>query len=370
MSFLDLWHPPPDPEKPDCPYQAGFTVEINSHIPPPPFGDPHYGRGPWPARNDIDIKSVTQTELVLAHPPFERPNTVSSSAPAATATLTILETLAVADGRGAQLVVCSVTPNPCPQGSKGFVAKIFDPLYYSFENPHAMHEASDTPWLADKDYSHEAAALDYLERMRKGGRTGLAAPKYYGAWTFTLPITHAGKTVQRSVRLVLMEHIKGHSMRSVCLDPALFSRYTEADRLDILAMVLVSDANQLHAGIDQRDLASRNVVLREPTPTTTSSPPPESNRPLPLPQPVIIDYNGAVVFELSRNGKRPCQFAELPQNPMWLFWGSILGEFDGWIPSEWSSSRKLCQQWLKERFGGEAAEQYAPIEIELHFSDY
>ncbi|KAH6634967.1 hypothetical protein B0J18DRAFT_448004 [Chaetomium sp. MPI-SDFR-AT-0129] len=370
-----FWHPPPDPEKPACPYQAGFTVEIKRHTPPPPFGDPHYGPGPWPERNDVDLEAVTQTELVLAHPPFGHPNTVSSSSSSssptatttATATLTILEPLAVDDGRGAQLVVCSVTPSPCPQKSNGhgFVAKIFDPLYYSFECPHAVSEADDTPWLADVDYSHEAAALDHLERMRNGGRTGLAAPRYYGAWTFTLPITHAGKEAQRSVRLVLMEHINGHSIRSVSLDPALLSRYTEADRLDILAMVLDGSVRQRHAGVDQRDLAARNVILR----SAPISSPSGSNKQQSLPQPVIVDYNIAVVFELSRLGKRPCQFAELPQNPMCIYWGMIL-DFGGWIPREWQESHKLYQEWLKERFGGEAAEQYAPVEVELEFSDY
>ena len=359
-----FWNPPPDPEKPTCPYRAGFAVEIKRHTPPPPFGDPHYGPGTWPERNDVDLKSVTQTELVLAHPPLERQDTVSSS-PAATATLTILETLAVADGRGAQLVVCSVIPSPCPQKPDGFVAKIFDPLYYPFECPHAAHEADDVSWVADVDYTHEAAALNHLEGMRKGGRTGLSTPKYYGAWTFILPITHAGKKVQRSVRLVLMEHIMGHSIRSVCLDPALFSRFTEVDRLDILAMVLDGSVRQRHAGVDQRDLASRNVILR-PAPTSS----PSGSNKQPLPPPVIVDYNGAVVFELSRNGKHPCQLAKLPQNPMRVFWNSGFPEFEGWIPHQWQDSHKLCQQWLKERFGGEAASQYAPVSNELEFSDY
>ena len=339
-------------------------MEIKPHISPLPFGDPHYGPGPWPERNDVDLKSVTQTELVLAHPPFERQNTVSSS-PATKATLTILKPLAVTDGRGAQLVLCSITPSPCRQKSDGFVAKIFDPLYYSFECPHAAHVPDDVSWVSDIDYTHEAAALKYLEAMRRAGRTGLAAPKYYGSWTFTLPITHAGKKVQRSVRLVLMEHINGHSIRSVCLDKTLFSRYTEADRLEVLAMVLDGSVRQRHAGVDQRDLASRNVILRSaPTPS------PSGSNKQPLPQPIIVDYNAAVVFELSRNGKRPCQLTKLPGNPMHVFWNSSVLEFEGWVPHKWQDSPKLFQQWLKERFGGKAASQYEPVQDKLEFCDY
>ncbi|KAK3296477.1 uncharacterized protein B0H64DRAFT_321486 [Chaetomium fimeti] len=360
-----FWSPPPDPDKPACPYLAGFAVEIKRHTPPPPFGDPHYGPGAWKERSDVDIKSVTQTELVLAYPPLECQNTAISSSPATTATLTVLKTLAVEDGRGAQLVLCSVTPSPWPQGPDEVVAKIFDPLYYSFESPHASHEADDVAWFADVHYTHEAAALHHLDEMRKGGRTGLSAPEYFGSWTFTLPITHAGQRVHRSVRLVLMENIEGCSMRDVCDDPALVSQYSEPDRLDVLAMILDSSVRQRHAGLDQRDLAPRNIILR---PLSTTLPSGSNERP--LSRPVIVDYNIAVVFELSRHGKRPYQLENLPPNPMKIFWGTSFGEFEGWVPSEWNSSYNAGQRWLKERFGGEAASQYAPVDTELEFSEY
>ena len=281
----------------------------------------------------------------------------------AAATLTILRTLVVADGRGAQLVVCSVTPNPCPQESAGIVAKIFDPLYYPFEAPEAAYVPDNVALRADVHYTHEAAALDHLDRMRKAGRTGLSAPKCFGSWTFTLPITHAGKKLQRSVRLVLMENINGRSIRSVCCDPAALSRYSEPDRLGIFAMVLDGTVRQRHAGVDQRDLASRNVVLRP------SSSPSAGNK-QPLPQPVIVDYNIAVVFELSRDGKRPFQLQKLPENPMQLFWNTTFVNFEDWTPPKWDGSAKLRQQWLKERFGGKAASQYAPVSAKLEFSNY
>ncbi|KAH6627413.1 hypothetical protein F5144DRAFT_575739 [Chaetomium tenue] len=362
--FPHFWSPPPDPDKPMCPYRAGFAVEIKPHTPPPPFGTPRYGPGVWQDRSDVDLKTVTQTELVLAYPPLERQNTMPSPH-AATATLTILKPLAVGDGRGAQLVVCSVDPSSCPQEPEGFVAKIFDPLYYSFESKFAAHEAEDVSFNADVHYTHEAAALDHLEGMRKSGRQGLSAPKYFGAWTFTLPVTHAGKKVQRSVRLVLMENIKGPSIRDICRDAALLSRYSELDRLDIFAAVLDSAVRLWHAGVDQRDLASRNVVLR---PSLTSSP--SGPNSLPLPQPVIVDYNIAAVFELSRDGKHPYQLMKLPPNPIQLYWGVFFGNFDGWLPHEWEDCHKICQQWMKERFRGEAASQYAPLTREPEFSEY
>ncbi|KAL2190010.1 hypothetical protein L209DRAFT_749991 [Thermothelomyces heterothallicus CBS 203.75] len=370
-----LWSPPPDPEKPACPYRPGFAVEIKRHIPPPPFGDPHHGPGTWRERSDVDLYRVTQTRVVMEYPPLEHPH-APPSPPAPAAKLTILSALAVEDGRGPQLVVCSVAPyassGPGPgQGGPPApyeaVAKIFDPLYYSFENREAAHVPVPVAWQADVHYTHEAAALDHLaKRAQTGDGAGLLAPEYFGSWTFTLPITHAGRRRQRAVRLVLMENIKGPSIRAVCLAPSALASYTEQDRLAIFAAVLDGVARQRHAGVDQRDLAARNVVLRtgSPSPTTARNPT------QPLPQPVIVDYNTAVVFELSRHGKHPSQLSALPQNPMELFWHTSFPDFLGWTPAAWDGNAEARQQWLKARFGGEAASQYAPVSGELEFSEY
>ena len=356
-----LWSPPQDPEKPACPYQTQLVLEIESHTPPPPFGDPHHGPGAWQDRNDVDLYSATQTEVVMAYPPLERKNTPSSSpSPTATCTLTIIGTLAVADGRGAQLVVCSVAPKTSPAPFEA-VAKIFDPLYYSFECQEAAHVPDNVAWRADVDYTHEAAALNHLE---KTGRAGLSAPMYFGSWTFTLPIIHGKKRLQRSVRLVLMENIRGPSIWSLCLDPAAVLPYTEQDRLSIFAMVLDSSVRQQHAGVYQRDLASRNIILR---PSASSSP--STGNTQHLPQPVIIDYNIAVVFELSRHGKQSVQLAELPPNPMQVFWRTSFVGFEGWTPPAWDTDPRLCQQWLRDRFGGDAASQYAPVHADLEFAE-
>jgi hypothetical protein len=129
--------------------------------------------------------------------------------------------------------------------------------------------------------------------------------------------------------------------------------------------VLDGFSRQLHAGVNQRDLAARNVVLR----TGSLSPAARSPK-QPLPQPVIVDYNIPVVFELSRHGKRPSQLAALPPNPMELFWNTNFPDFLDWTPAAWDGNEKARQLWLKARFGGEAASQYAPVSRELEFSEY
>ncbi|KAH6854968.1 hypothetical protein B0I37DRAFT_304292 [Chaetomium sp. MPI-CAGE-AT-0009] len=342
------WTPPLDPDKPACPYQIGFQVEIRRHTPPRPYGNPHYGPRAWRKRSDTDV--------VMAYPPLEPENPLpSSSGP--TATLAITGTLAVGDGRGAQLVICSIAPK-ASQPPFEAVAKIFDALYYSFESREVGHVPSNTAMQADVDYTHEAAALGHLCNMRQ---TGLTAPEYFGSWTFSLPITRTGKELERSVRLVLLENIKSPSIWSICRDPATLSRYSEQDRLEILARVLDGVVRQRHAGVDQRDLALRNVVLR-PSPSSLSS---SAGNKQPLPQPVLIDYNNALVFELTRYGKIPPQLRKLPDNPMKLFWNSNLAEFEGWTPSGWYNNPQQRQEWLKERFGGENASHYEPVSVEL-----
>jgi hypothetical protein len=87
-----------------------------------------------------------------------------------------------------------------------------------------------------------------------------------------------------------------------------------------------------------------------------------------LPQPVIIDYNIAVVSELSLLGKKQFQLAKLPENPMAVFWDMSFADFQGWAPSKWDGNHQASQQWLKERFGGKAASQYAPVSAELEFA--
>ncbi|KAK4251357.1 hypothetical protein C7999DRAFT_28087 [Corynascus novoguineensis] len=105
-------------------------------------------------------------------------------------------------------------------------------------------------------------------------------------------------------------------------------------------------------------------------PRTGSLSPTARNPKQPLPQPVIVDYNGAVVFELSRQGKHLSQLPALPQNPMELFWQTSFPDFLDWTPAAWNGNAKARQQWLEASFGGKAASQYAPVSGELEFSKY
>ena len=370
------WRPPVDPEKPPCPYQPGLKLELRSHTAPKPFGHNLYGPSLRVQVPDADLRQVTQTRLVVAHPPIEAA-AATSSAISQSARLTITGNIAVADARGAQVVACSVElPAAKTPGAKTTtftaVAKIYDALYYSFANRNHPAFPVDPTWEADMDYSREVAAFEHMKNLKTSGQLGGFAPCYYGSWTLSLPIRHNGKVVTRPVRLILMEKLTGASIwslyrtsKSTPNEEPNAHHIKEEWRLEVLARLLEGEVRQHHAGVDQKDLAARNVYLVPPQGQTALNPVG------PAPRVVLIDYNTSIVWEKTRIGVLADQYpkAKLPPNPMWKYWHESLPEFYGWCPKEWRAKPKLRQQWLAKRFGGKNAAQFAPIEEKLSFAE-
>lgn len=153
-----LWSPPEDPDEPRLPYIPSFTVQIRRHVPPLPFGGPQYGSGTREWLSQDYLRGVTQSELVIDHPSLETPLPARPEA----AQLTITMPIAIGSIRGAQVVACTIVPQT--EGGKPFqaVAKIYDPLYYSFDWS-SNHQPRDTVRQAESDYSREAAAYEHLQ---------------------------------------------------------------------------------------------------------------------------------------------------------------------------------------------------------------
>lgn len=305
------WCPPEDPDRPQFPYLPGFSTGIQRHVPPPPFGDTFHPPSAQPNLTDEYLYSLTQSEMVIANPPLET-TPADAHFDFGTARMTIDSPIAIGGARGAQVVACTVVPNK--QGKKPFkaVAKIYDALYYSFCIS-MVSCPTDTVWEADADYSREAAAY---ERLDEFGLTGGFAPRYFGSWTFDLPITSKGVSHSRPIRMVLIEHLSGPTVRSTLAknngdrDADLdSSHYPEGYRLEILAQALDGFVRQNHAGVHQMDFASRNVMLVE-RPDGEDGPVQVDN--LPLPRVVLVDYNHAVVYRLSKTGKDPMEDLPLP----------------------------------------------------------
>lgn len=153
-----FWTPPDDPDKPPFPYITGFTTQIHRHVPPPPFGPNDYDAEPRPQLSLPYMRNIRQSELVVDSPPLE-----TAPCQPETARLTVNGHLSVGGANGAQVVTCSITPDRQTAGQPfQAVAKIYDPLYYSFKRRIA-HEPCDVVTEADMDYSREAAAYEYLQ---------------------------------------------------------------------------------------------------------------------------------------------------------------------------------------------------------------
>ncbi|KAG7287014.1 hypothetical protein NEMBOFW57_006514 [Staphylotrichum longicolle] len=360
LSNFQFWSPPEDPERPVLPYTSAFTVTITEHVAPRPFGLPSVYPLIEPPYDTSDehLKTLTLTRLIVTCPPIE--GDAIAKKPPATAILKIDGPIAVKDGRGPQLVVCTITLQDGDSKPFQATAKIFDPLYYSFENENAPHRPVATTLKADSDYSIEAAAYDHLQ---KRGQTGAFAPEYYGSWTFTLPIRHRGAQYERQIRLVLLEYIDGVCMRDLCYQKSLPPGFTEEHRLDVLANILDGAARMDHSGINQRDLVPRNIMLKlEPEAE-------EAGRPRVVQRAVLIDYNISVVYHLSPEEWKCREATKLPVNPMDLFWNMSLDDFGHWVPEGWQGNGRAQQKWLMGRFRGPNAFAYAPVSRELKLDD-
>ena len=247
------------------------------------------------------------------------------------------------------------------------MAKIYDPLYYSFPNPDVPSVPCDVTRSADQDYSREAAAYEHLQAV---GQVGSFVPKYFGSWTFTAGIQMGGRTMpaqSRPVRLILIEYVPGKSIRELCAGPApAATALDEAYRLEVLARILDAVSKLRFKGINQNDLAARNVILHDsssPQGQTTV----QSNT---VPRVVLVDYNISVIYAKTIRKIVPYAGTTLPQNPLRMHWNDSLQEFWGWIPAAWETTPRLRQEWLKQRFGGDNLARYAPINEELEFGGY
>lgn len=345
MGGFNHWHAPEDPDRPRLPYLPGFSVRISRHAPPSGGEQSGFQQRPW--LEESYLRTVTHSEAVIGNPPVDGVEDSSSQAE-----LVITSTIAIGSARGAQIVACTV--NPLDGDAEPFeaTAKIYDPLYYNFEHSIGYYPR-DCVEEADQDYMVETYAYEILDQT---GYTGSSAPKYYRSWTFTLPIIFRGLSTARPVRLILMELLKGATIRESRIQNS-YNRgagtdafhYPEEYRLEVLARAMDAYVRQRKGGVDQNDFAGRNIVL---VPMQS-----EKVCGVFLPRIVLIDYNNANVRELSSE-----ELALLPPNPTQIFWGQYLWEdVAGWVPDAWEDV-KIQQDWLIHRFCGHDTKRlYLPV---------
>jgi serine/threonine protein kinase len=215
------------------PYTTGYTITALRHHPPAPFGSCQ--STPSPARHP-DPTAVTQGELCTSRQPLEGYTEYEHEK-----NLTINSLIRTGVGRGPQLVVVD----------HQMVAKIYDPLFYD------PYEYEDAMWYADRAYSREAAAY---EQLQKSNDVSDIVPAFHGAWTFDVNTTVVREGVSsektRSVRMILIEYLKGHCM----VDVDAYS-ISEPIRTSILKQCLEAYIRVSHAGVNHGDLSPRNIMI-------------------------------------------------------------------------------------------------------------
>ncbi|RSL53798.1 hypothetical protein CEP54_010216 [Fusarium duplospermum] len=342
---LESWEPLPDPQRPDFPYHSGLTLAIQPHTPPTPFGSTGYTTGL--ERQEAEYEEIAEfphSEWCLRYPPAETPPHPYA---AETQTLEIVQGIACEDGRGAQIVRCHIGGDK----DRSYVAKIYDPLYYSFEE-RGFGFPVDVTYRADQDYSREAAAF---EDLKANGADGRFSPRYYGSWTFDM-LLPGTPPVFRPVRLVLMEDIKGIDLWSIMeRDGANDGIHTmpPEERLEIFAKAAEAETNLKFHGVIHKDFAPRNVMIVEAVPGEGAG----SH----TPRVVLIDFNNSAC--VNRPNFRDRQFYKkypLPLSPRYLWWGGCPNEFLHWVPDPHRSEDAVFDGWLVQRWPDPSAEYILP----------
>lgn len=320
-SSLSCWEPLPDPHRPEFPYCSGLGLSIRRHTPPTPFGPCYYKGAERQEAFRSHMAEFSQSEWCLQCPPADpwphADQTVHH--------LRVIDQLACRDGRGAQVLRCHLDQDE----SRVYVAKIYDALYYSFC---IGYTPFDVTFLADMDYSREAAAY---EDLHDAGDDGLYAPKYYGSWTFDMTLLDRAQT-PRPVRMVLMEWVPGVSLQSL-IDSGEAYHIPPEQRLDILAAALELDTKVAFSGIRHRDFAPRNVIWV----------PSDADKHSPLVR--LVDFNISVAMGRP-NSKYRKPRSKLPISPMYIHWRATLNEFTYWTPEPHRSRLAAFRGWLKARW--------------------
>lgn len=326
------WVPPPEPHKPYLPYKRGFMINIHPHTPVQPFGK---GYVSYPGeRREVrssKLHETTLADLCHAHPPTDGITCRDKFRG-----LEFVDVLKVKDGGAAQIFVCRLDGEP-----KEYVAKVYDPLCYGFATLMWSDLPRDVTCVADGDYAREVAAYEYLDAQHFRCPE---VPTYHGSWTFDLPTDSCYTDPRtgnhtRPVRMILIEHIDGRTMRDMNL-----ARTPTEYRLSVMSRMMETDSRLRHIGLNHNDISQRNIMV-----CGYESMPEGPTRVC------IIDFNIAVIAERSEDAVDKKLFLKkspLPVSPVdgwWFRSGYADYEFGNWFPDDWDE--RAWHKWLLDKYG-------------------
>ncbi|KAJ5707056.1 hypothetical protein N7488_006857 [Penicillium malachiteum] len=121
----------------------------------------------------------------------------------------------------------------------------------------------------DRSYTHETAACSVLSEFQ-----GRRIPRYYGSYTFDHPVDTSGTRNMRSVRLILIEYIRGTDMAKA--SPA---KYDLETRQHIMKKIVEFEADAWTKNVRLKDLSPQKFILPEGDPAS----------------PIFIDFDDALL---------------------------------------------------------------------------
>lgn len=290
-----------------------------------PFGLGYLKGGPQRPQVHILRIRATDVEWYLSHPLTETPPHPDQSVHQ----LHIGKPIVRGEAHGAQLVHCKLDGE-----GPDLVAKIYDPLYYPFDE--------DVTWAADRDYSRETAAY---EDLQKSGQDGVLVPKYYGSWTFEMPLLEPSADVLRPVRMILIQWIEAQSMLALTESDEAY-KIDPTRRLDMLAKAMESNSKLQFYGVETRDWAPRNILV--------------SGHDTPNFRVWLIDFNCSIAYSRPRAKKHEI-VEKRPISPLYLFWDNRDNEFIDWLPVPHRDNIKVFNGWLLSVWGDGKAPEFGPF---------
>jgi serine/threonine protein kinase len=301
--------PPTSPSKEQrSPYVEGAKFLARRHEPPTTFEMGYHERH---RRRPKVPDDATHLDWCLAHPPA--PGTTHTED---TRYIDISKCIRTGENCGAQIVLTV----------DGFVAKLYDPLYYEFPDREYPDENLNVTDSADEEYITEAAAyLQLLDTPLQGTIT----PKYHGSWTLDMPVVIGEQQQPREVRMIIIEYVPGTSMQEI--DPTTL---IQQERENIMLKLIEADIDLRFSGVRHDDLEPRNVILSLAQSDST-----DGSQDLRI---CIFDFGHCAI--LNHEGRRLGPYSEV-RNPLYYWTTSFEWSDWGWLPPQEEANEWMWKNW-------------------------
>lgn len=236
-----------DEEKPPLPYHTGATIP--ARIWDPPLEDVP-DRHAWD-EGDLDEELQNEHPLETC---VRYTGTTGNISVAERVDLKVMDEIRVEDLKHSQFAKVKIHDKrskderqrlPLPS-EKDLTAKFYDPLYQDIED-----DQSDIFINTYTTFSRETFMYQQLRPL-----WGTVVPCFYGSLQAHVPVLGRPGT-SRLVHAILYDYVPGTTLSKINA-----SDWSRAERKAIMKAILDGDSKMRQAGVLQRDLMPRNVILQ------------------------------------------------------------------------------------------------------------